>query len=40
MLIVGGIDSLWGPVLGAAFYVWLPHFLQRLDLAGVRPSDP
>ena len=32
MLIVGGIDSLWGPVLGAAFYVWLPHFLQRLDL--------
>ncbi|HLM18421.1 MAG TPA: branched-chain amino acid ABC transporter ATP-binding protein/permease [Acidimicrobiia bacterium] len=32
MLIVGGIDSLWGPVLGAGFYVWLPHFLQRLDL--------
>jgi ABC-type branched-subunit amino acid transport system ATPase component/ABC-type branched-subunit amino acid transport system permease subunit len=32
MLIVGGIDSLWGPVLGAAFYVWLPHLLQRLDL--------
>ena len=29
MLIVGGIDSLWGPVLGAAFYVWVPHFLQR-----------
>ena len=28
MLIVGGIDSLWGPVLGAAFYVWLPHFLS------------
>jgi branched-chain amino acid transport system permease protein len=32
MLIVGGIDSLWGPILGAAFYVWLPHFLQRLDI--------
>ncbi|MFA5885789.1 MAG: branched-chain amino acid ABC transporter permease, partial [Acidimicrobiia bacterium] len=32
MLIVGGIDSLWGPVLGAAFYVWLPHILTRLDL--------
>jgi len=32
MLIVGGIDSLWGPVLGAAFYVWLPHILQRLDI--------
>ena len=32
MLIVGGIDSLWGPVLGAAFYVWLPYFLQRLDI--------
>ena len=25
MLIVGGIDSLWGPVLGAAFYVWVPY---------------
>ena len=32
MLIVGGIDSLWGPVLGAAFYVWLPHLLTRLDI--------
>lgn len=32
MLIVGGIESLWGPVLGAAFYVWVPHFLQRLDI--------
>jgi branched-chain amino acid transport system permease protein len=32
MLIVGGIDSLWGPVLGAAFYVWLPHFLQRMHV--------
>ena len=32
MLIVGGIDSLWGPVLGAAFYVWVPHVLTRLDI--------
>jgi ABC-type branched-subunit amino acid transport system ATPase component/ABC-type branched-subunit amino acid transport system permease subunit len=32
MLIVGGIDSLWGPVVGAAFYVWVPHFLTRADL--------
>jgi ABC-type branched-subunit amino acid transport system ATPase component len=32
MLIVGGVDSLWGPVLGAAFYVWVPHILLRLDI--------
>lgn len=32
MLIVGGVESLWGPVLGAAFYVWLPHLLNRLDI--------
>lgn len=32
MLIVGGIDSLWGPILGAAFYVWLPHLLGRLNI--------
>jgi branched-chain amino acid transport system permease protein len=32
MLIVGGLESLWGPVLGAAFYLWLPHFLQRLHI--------
>ena len=32
LLIVGGIDSLWGPVLGAAFYVWVPHGLQSLHL--------
>ena len=32
MLIVGGIESLWGPVLGAAFYVWLPHGLNELDI--------
>jgi ABC-type branched-subunit amino acid transport system ATPase component/ABC-type branched-subunit amino acid transport system permease subunit len=32
MLIVGGIDSLWGPVLGAAFYVYLPRWLQSFDV--------
>jgi ABC-type branched-subunit amino acid transport system ATPase component len=32
MLIVGGLESLWGPILGAAFYLWLPHFLQRLNI--------
>ena len=32
MLIVGGLESLWGPILGAAFYLWLPHFLQRLHI--------
>jgi ABC-type branched-subunit amino acid transport system ATPase component/ABC-type branched-subunit amino acid transport system permease subunit len=32
MLIVGGVDSLWGPVLGAAFYVWVPHILLRLNI--------
>jgi ABC-type branched-subunit amino acid transport system ATPase component/ABC-type branched-subunit amino acid transport system permease subunit len=33
MLIVGGLDSLWGPVLGAAFYVWVPYVLQELDIS-------
>jgi ABC-type branched-subunit amino acid transport system ATPase component/ABC-type branched-subunit amino acid transport system permease subunit len=32
MLIVGGIDSLWGPVLGAAFYTFLPRVLQSFDV--------
>lgn len=32
MLIVGGVESLWGPVLGAAFYLWVPHILTRLDI--------
>ena len=32
MLIVGGMGSLWGPVLGAAFYVWVPYGLQKLDI--------
>jgi ABC-type branched-subunit amino acid transport system ATPase component/ABC-type branched-subunit amino acid transport system permease subunit len=33
MLIVGGLDSLWGPVLGAAFYVWVPYVLKELDIS-------
>jgi ABC-type branched-subunit amino acid transport system ATPase component/ABC-type branched-subunit amino acid transport system permease subunit len=32
MLIVGGIDSLWGPVLGAAFYTFFPRVLQSSDV--------
>ena len=28
ILILGGIDSRWGPVLGAAFYVFVPQWLQ------------
>jgi ABC-type branched-subunit amino acid transport system ATPase component/ABC-type branched-subunit amino acid transport system permease subunit len=32
MLIVGGIDSLWGPVLGAGFYTFLPRWLQSFDV--------
>ena len=32
MLIVGGIGSLWGPILGAAFYVWVPYVLKELDI--------
>ncbi|MBM3659770.1 MAG: branched-chain amino acid ABC transporter ATP-binding protein/permease [Actinobacteria bacterium] len=31
MLIVGGIGSLWGPILGAAFYAWLPYVLRQFD---------
>jgi ABC-type branched-subunit amino acid transport system ATPase component/ABC-type branched-subunit amino acid transport system permease subunit len=32
MLIVGGIDSLWGPVLGAWFYVFFPRWLQGFNV--------
>lgn len=32
MLIVGGMDSLWGPFLGAAFYLWVPYTLQKLHV--------
>jgi ABC-type branched-subunit amino acid transport system ATPase component/ABC-type branched-subunit amino acid transport system permease subunit len=32
MLIVGGIGSLWGPFLGAAFYAWLPYALRQVDV--------
>jgi ABC-type branched-subunit amino acid transport system ATPase component/ABC-type branched-subunit amino acid transport system permease subunit len=28
MLILGGIDSRWGPILGAFFYVFIPEWLQ------------
>jgi ABC-type branched-subunit amino acid transport system ATPase component/ABC-type branched-subunit amino acid transport system permease subunit len=28
ILILGGIDSRWGPVIGAAFYVFVPQWLQ------------
>jgi ABC-type branched-subunit amino acid transport system ATPase component/ABC-type branched-subunit amino acid transport system permease subunit len=28
MLIVGGLDSRWGPIAGAAFYVFVPQWLQ------------
>lgn len=33
MLIVGGAESLWGPILGAAFYVWVPFVLQELNFS-------
>lgn len=33
MLIVGGAGSLWGPILGAAFYVWVPFVLQSLNVS-------
>jgi len=32
MLIVGGMGSLWGPFLGAAFYIWVPYALTRMDV--------
>ena len=32
MLIVGGIESLWGPILGAAFYLWVPYWLDHADV--------
>ncbi|MDI2127316.1 branched-chain amino acid ABC transporter permease [Yinghuangia seranimata] len=31
MVILGGAGSLWGPVLGAGFYVWAPKLLADLD---------
>ncbi len=31
MLLLGGIGSMWGPVVGAAFYVAVPDLLSRLD---------
>ena len=37
MLILGGIDSRWGPVVGAAFYVFVPQWLQGgvLGISGI-----
>ncbi|WP_406286589.1 branched-chain amino acid ABC transporter permease [Embleya sp. NBC_00896] len=31
MVILGGTHSLWGPILGAGFYVWAPKLLSGLD---------
>lgn len=31
MLILGGAQSPWGPVLGAAFYVWMPKLLSQFE---------
>lgn len=31
MLLLGGVRSLWGPVLGAAFYVALPEVLSSIE---------
>jgi branched-chain amino acid transport system permease protein len=28
MLLLGGLGSLWGPVVGAMFYTWLPELLR------------
>jgi ABC-type branched-subunit amino acid transport system ATPase component/ABC-type branched-subunit amino acid transport system permease subunit len=37
MLILGGLDSRWGPIVGAAFYVFVPQWLQGgvLGIPGV-----
>jgi branched-chain amino acid transport system permease protein len=37
MLILGGVDSRWGPIVGAAFYVFVPQWLQGgvLGIPGV-----
>jgi branched-chain amino acid transport system permease protein len=31
MVILGGAGSLWGPVIGSAFYVWAPELMSGLD---------
>lgn len=31
MLLIGGIDSVWGPIVGAAFYVAIPQWLSSLQ---------
>ncbi len=30
MLLIGGIDSIWGPIVGAAFYVAIPQILTSV----------
>jgi ABC-type branched-subunit amino acid transport system ATPase component/ABC-type branched-subunit amino acid transport system permease subunit len=37
MLILGGLDSRWGPIVGAAFYVFVPQWLQGevLGISGI-----
>lgn len=37
MLILGGLESRWGPIVGAAFYVFVPQWLQGgvLGIPGV-----
>jgi branched-chain amino acid transport system permease protein len=31
MLLLGGLKSMWGPIIGAAFYVAIPQLLSGLD---------
>jgi branched-chain amino acid transport system permease protein len=31
MLLLGGLRSLWGPVVGAMFYTWLPELLRPVQ---------
>ncbi len=33
MVVIGGLGSLWGSLLGAAFVTSLPHFLGRFEMA-------
>ena len=37
MIVVGGMTSLWGPLLGALFVIGLPSLLQDPDIAGSLP---
>jgi len=31
MTLLGGLRSIWGPVIGAIFFVWLPEFLRPVQ---------